>query len=84
LKSIAVFIHLAQKKFQAFASLVSMMKKFDRLLKTECNQQTNGDDRDVDEEALPRMHGFMRCMYVQHRSLVRLAGNRKYRTTVQS
>ena len=43
-----------------------MMKEFDRLLEAQRYQQANGDDRNVDEKALLRMHGFVRRVYVQH------------------
>src|ERR1700739_3766541 len=46
---------------------MTFVKMFDRLLKSNSDQQPDNNRRDVDEEVFPRVGWFVWCMNVEHK-----------------
>jgi hypothetical protein len=58
---------ISQSTLPQLVKLMTLVKMFDRLLKSNSDQQPDNNRRDVDEEVFPRVGWFVWCMNVEHK-----------------
>ena len=63
-----IALRLGMELLLQLIALMMVVDGFDGLLEADGDEQAHADGGDVDEEIFPAMRGFVRRMYIEHKS----------------